>query len=324
MPNKEEIKEKLIDILADHSVTEIKNENGAIIKNALGASNYRHAASDIEINLFLAKLKKLRDTLDGAIKGKKGVPEVNGCIFLLHNQTGEKNEQSYNEEDFTLLTKLIKRGIYKRWNKKQKDRFDTVFHMLAHWKDYFLSYTNRNLHDTNDDFKEIIPAVLGKDFYKENKDKTNCVPHIIVHYLKQNNLEGFFDKDELKCGDVLEDEIIKYCTSVFAFVQLVEMATFKYEKDKTNWCNFEIAKFADWTEETGLENYKRYFFILTEAEVLPAVLHGDHESWKNKIFERIYINDLSILEKKQIKREVRKIAVEIAKTKNRILEDYYS
>jgi hypothetical protein len=313
------IREKLIDLFAQNSTTEIKENSGERLKKAVGTEKYNEFIKNREFEKYFEILKKIRDDMDDAVYGVKGIQQVKECLFLLH----EKKKQS--REEFDMCAELIKRGIYiKSWDEEQQDYFDFGLKMIVNWRDFFISYTNRNLHETNDDFKEIIPAVLGQDFYDENKGKSNCVSHLIAHYLNKNGLEGFFDKHNMTCGDVIKDEIFQYCTSVYVFVQLVEMEIFKLQENKTNWCYLEFEKFDRWVNETGMNHYKRYQFILTDEEVFPAMLHRDYESWKSKVTERVHVTNLSELDKKQIKKRMGALAREIRDTKNQMVEDYYS
>lgn len=313
------IKEKLIELFAQYSSAEIKENSGERLKNAVGTEKYDEFTKNHEFKKYFEILKKNRDDLDDAVYGVKGIQQVKECLFLLH----KKKKQS--GEDFNTCAELIKRGIYiKTWKEQQQDYFDFGFEMIAKWRDFFISYTNRNLHETNDDFKEIIPAVIGKELYDKNKDQSNCVPHLIAHYLNKNNLDGFFDKHNMTCGDVIENKIFQYCTSVYVFVQLVEMEIFRHREDKTNWCYLEFEKFERWINETGMNHYKRYQFILTDEEAFPAVLHSSYQYWKNKITERVHIKDLIALDKKEIKKKAGELARQIRDTKNQMLEDYYS
>lgn len=313
------IEEKLLDLFADHSMEEITESSGELLKDALGIRNYYQLSENRDFKFYFYRLKELRDNLDDVLAGEEGMGQVKGALSLLH----QKEQQS--RKDFEQCMELIKRGIYKKkWSKAQQKYFDFGCQMIGHWKDYFISYTNRNLPETNNDFKDLISEIFGQGFFEENREKSNCVPNIIVHYLEQNGLRGFFDKHNLTCGDVIEDKVFKYCTAVYTFVQIAEMTTFNHDEDKPNWCFREFEKFDEWITKRDMNNYKRYFFILTDEVVFPAVLHKSFKEWKNKISERIYLDNINALDKKQLKRKVRGLAVEIATTKKQILEDYYS
>jgi hypothetical protein len=243
---------------------------------------------------------------------------VKECLRLLKdtkdNMPGEK---------FELLSQLIKKGLYtKTWTKNQKEYYNKGREMLVLWKDFFFSYTNRNLNETNNDFKEILCDIFGKTDFQENCEKANCAARLIVHYLYLNNLTAFFDQDNMTCGDVIKDEILKHCTSVFSFVQLAEPASFHLDH-QDNWPYREFQTFDEWITHSGLDGHKQYYFILTQENVFPANFPGIYQDWKTKIRERVHVPDLSSLNKKQIRDKVWEIAGEIVKTKNRILSGYF-
>jgi hypothetical protein len=73
-----------------------------------------------------------------------------------------------------------------------------------------------------------------------------------------------------------------------------------------------------------MNHYKRHYFILTDKDVFPAVLHSSYEAWKNKVTEREYAAVLSELDKKKIKIAVKVLAEKIRDTKKQMLEDSYS
>lgn len=315
MDNRE--KEKLIDIYARHSSDELEENDFEKLKTGVG-KRYDILIKDHEYPSFFNDLKSLRHELDVTLDGEVDDRQVKGCLSLLHAK--------WQHDDFQLCKDVIKKGIYKTWTKDLQEYFDSGCEMIAEWKDYFISYTNRNLHETNTDFKDVIPEVLGHEFYTRTKDKANCVPHVIVHFLNGHGLKGFFDKDNITCGDVIKEEIYKHCTAVYAFVQLVELETLKYDEGKTNWCFHEFEEFDRWVTKTKFEKYKRYYFILTNETdvVFPRVPHPKYEPWKKKITERAYIDNLSALSYEEIRKKMAELAGQIWATRNQMLEDYYS
>ena len=195
--------------------------------------------------------------------------------------------------------------------------------MIAVWKDYFLSYTNRNLIETNNDFKTILADVFGDNYFQENKERVNCVARLIVHYLNQNNLTAFFDSDSMTCGDIIEAEVFTHCKSAYAFVQLVEPGIFQPgTEDKKNWCAEEYKTFAHWSNQNRLHADKRYYFVLTAGNVFPANFPSYYKEWQEEIQRHLNIPDLNSLNKKQVRETISEIANEIVKSKKRVLEDY--
>ncbi|MCU0286942.1 MAG: hypothetical protein MUF15_11155 [Acidobacteria bacterium] len=313
-------KEKLIDIFSRNRSTELEENNFERLKKEIGLKKYASLINDLEYNRFYKLLKDIRCELDVTLEGESGIQQVKGCLSLL-NKKGRRSK-----DDFHLCKDVIKKGIYNNWNINQQNYFHKGCEMIADWKDYFISYTDRNHHETNTDFEHIILDVFGKQFYDQNKEKYNCLPHLVVHYLQGHGLKGFFDKNNITCGDVIGEEIYKHCTSVYTFVQLVELETLKYDERKNNWCFHEFEKFDQWVGETSVDKYKRYYFILTNDTdvVFPRALHPKYEPWKKKITERHYVGNLSALSYKEIRTKMSDLAEQIRITRDKMLEDYYS
>jgi hypothetical protein len=317
------LKEKLIELFSRHSTDEIKEKSGELLKEAIGEDKYRKITQARGYNEFYVILKELREKLERELDIDEGIQQVKNCLRLLHEQRKE------SRKDFQLLEKLTREGIYMSiWNQDQKDYFDFGIEMIDRWKDYFLSYTNRNKHETNSDFRKIIRSVFGSTFFNDNKEKLNCVAPLIVKYLKEDGLEGFFDKHDIDYGNEWEDKIIKNCRAVYTFVQLVEKPIFIHKEDGRNWCHKEFKTFTRWIEETererGLSTHNRHFFILmyTKGEISPANLHHDHRKWKSKITKTQYINDLVAMDKRKIRFEIGEFAKLIIITRDQMLTDY--
>jgi hypothetical protein len=217
-------------------------------------------------------------------------------------------------------------GIYKNWDETQRDYFDNGCEMLIKWKDFFLSYTNRNYHQTNNQFKKIIRPELDPEIYNANKNKSNCVAHLLCEYLGTQGLNCFFAPKNLSCGDILEEEIFKYCKSVYVFVQLVELKTMSYPEDGINWCFNEYEEFDGWINGNDAGRCPRYRFVITvkEENVYPKRLHGSYKKWQKKIKERLFINNLEKSSVNQFRDRMAELAESIIKTRNLMLEAYYS
>lgn len=319
------IKKKLIKLFATHSTAEIDAGKGKLLKEALGVEKYRRLVkpSDDDFKNDYLILKELRGKLDNDVMGEtESIEQVKGCLYLLR-EIKEKKPSSTGY--FEILAQLIKQGLYENWPPEAKEYYAAGWEMLAVWKDYFLSYTGRNLIETNNDFGEVLAATFGSEF-SENKERANWVAALIAHHLgKINGLTAFFDRDEMKCGDDIHEEIFKNCKSVYAFVQLVEPLLFQAgDENKKNWCFHEYKTFDEWSSQNRLRSYKRYYFILTDMEknVFPANFPRYYDEWKEKILKHKHIEGLSALNKNQVRDRSREIADEIVKTRNDVLDKY--
>ncbi len=320
------IKKKLIDLFAANGTAEVEANNGAMLKDALGNTIYRQLAEDETYQTYYLTLKEFRDKLDTAVEGTENLDQVKECLRLLK----DSKDDYPDSEKLGLLSQLIEKGLYaNHWSTGEREYYDTGWEMLDEWKDYFLSYTNRNLNETNNNFKEILIDVFGKTEFDRHKENINYVARLISHYLGINNLTAFFDQDNITCGDVIEGEVYRHCKSAYAFVQLVEPVIFRVrggggsgDAPPKNWCYLEFNTFDEWSTKKHPGDYKRFYFMLTEQDVFPANLPNRYANWKEKITDRRYISNLGSLEKEAFRDNIRKIAREIIKARDRMLRDY--
>jgi hypothetical protein len=319
------IKEKLIRLFADHAVEDIEKDGSKLLISIVGNDQYRKLTDDLEFIDWLENLKELRDDLDQVLEGVESLRQVKACLKWLHDKK-EISEMNDDKEYFLLGVKLLKKRIYTKWNEEQCSYFDRGLEMLVEWKDFFLSYTNRKFHETNNQFEELLSRVLDANIYKDNINKSNCVGQLLFHYLDLHGLTCFFDQRNLTCGDILKEEIFKHCTSVYAFVQLVGLSTLYYEDGSINWCYQEFKRFDEWVVKTGTRQSGRFQFVLTseKKEVFPQRLHPSYKDWKKRIDEHIFIENLGEMSCKKLRIKMVELAKAIIKTRDRMLEAYYS
>ena len=186
---------------------------------------------------------------------------------------------------------------------------------------------------TNNVFEKLIKGIYLNLPPKPERKKVNFVARIITKYLKYNNLEGFFDPDEIKCGDDIEHSILSNCQGCFVFVQLVEIKSFSIPQlGKDNWCLKEYNCFKDKNLVNKMMNHKldkRFYFVITTENVKslkPAKLPKEYEHWFNHIC-KLHFTSLhkykrykKHIDEKTLREELYELASEIVKTKENILE----
>jgi len=267
-------------------------------------------------------LIKCIDELSSIIKDQSGKLEVRSCLELLR----EKKEFPKNDE-FEVLNKLIKnenhKCLYNCWNNEQQNFFDECYPVISEWKDFFLSHTKRNARETNNDFQSLIEIVYDPDDFDSKKGETNFLAKLIVRYLKEKNLEGFYDEENIVCGDIFKEKIFDHCKSCFVFVQLIENVVFSQPgNDKENWCLLEFEEFKNWKENNAIKGCNRYFFILTGKDAIPEEddLLRIQKNWVDTInsTEQIFFPKF----KRALRDEIAKLAKEIKKTRKHIIDEY--
>lgn len=306
----------LVEVFSKHQISILEDDISILMK--------KFRVRDFEILLkiegyidYYARLKILKDDIEYIMETYElEWEQVLECLQLLRN----KHDRHY--EDIILTEELIKNSIYLSWSKDVQEIFDEGCSMIIEWKDFFLSYTNRNSIDTNDDFKDIIIGGLGETFYREAKEQVNCLARLILIYLKQNRLTYFFDKNTMKCGDELEEKILDYCHSSFTFIQLIEHAVFDDDSGKTNWCYKEYNSFEESIKKRQLDFCKRLFFFLTNERAFP-VDEGMYNHWIVSIKKHIHVGNINELDKKRLRNRIDDLAKEIFAIRAEILDYYF-
>jgi hypothetical protein len=317
------IEKNMIDFFTKYSVKEADLEDAKkTLFELFGVKDRAELKENKKYIQSYESIKQLRLELDTSTENLAGLEQVQSGLRLLRDK-----KESKKKETLEILRKLIgddsKECLYKSWNKEQRDHYKKACPMIVHWNDFFFSYTNRNLPETNHDFHELITHTFKRDEYERDVDEINYVAKLIVRRLTQNNLQAFFDQDKITCGDDIQHEILKHCKSCYTFVQLIEKQVFNYPDDEDNWCYFEFEEFDTWAKN-NFENEKRHYFFLTHKAkmVYPPLIHSDYEYWQNSIEEKKYvtiIHGLSILD---FREKVDELAKEIKNTKDKILKHF--
>jgi hypothetical protein len=236
-------------------------------------------------------------------------------------------KEDKEKKELEILIKLIgddtKECLYNSWDKEQQDLYKKAYPMIVHWNDFFFSYTNRNLPETNRDFEKLITPAFDRAEYERELNEINQVAKFIVRHLTQNNLQGFYDQHKIKYGDSIKHEILEHCKSCYTFVQLIEMQVFNCPDVEDNWCYLEFKEFDDWAQN-NFGDEKRHYFILThKAEmVYPPRIHSDYVYWRNRIKETKSVSNIHGLTNLQLRKEINDLAKKIKNTKDNILKHF--
>lgn len=186
---------------------------------------------------------------------------------------------------------LVEGKLYQSWPPAQQAIYDGKKEILE-WRDFFVSYTNRDAPATNNQFKQLIKSCLGKIPTAED-NQSNFLARVVTRHLRRyQNLTGFFDEESLEVGESIQEEVNKYCTRAFALVQIIEPLTLEKEPPR-NWCFHEYTHFSGNPAITPiLGNRHRHFFLVAGAkfeDVRPANVISLYDDWVDRISEVKYI-----------------------------------
>jgi hypothetical protein len=181
--------------------------------------------------------------------------------------------------------RLVEGRLYKEWPLQQQELYDNKKQIIE-WRDFFVSYTNRDAPATNQQFRKLIKSCFGVA-PKGEEAQTNHIAKVITRHLRRyQGLSGFFDEDNLKVGENIENEVDEYCARAFALVQLIEPLSFDKEPPR-NWCFHEYKHFSENPVIVDLlGNKNRHFFILTAPQLdmlQPASPFPPYTEWYSRI-----------------------------------------
>jgi hypothetical protein len=214
--------------------------------------------------------------------------QVRASIRLLRRMIDDGEPDSR----FNATRQLIEGKLYKEWPAPEQAIFQKKSAILE-WRDFFVSYTNRDAPATNAQFRNLIKSCLGKPPRGE-EDQWNYLARVITRHLRRyQGLSGFFDEDNLKVGETIAQEVDHYCRRAFALVQLIEPLALEREPP-INWCFYEYSQFSGNPDVVNLlGNVNRHFFIIAGSKlenVRPANTLPAYQSWMDRIAGVRYIS----------------------------------
>ena len=197
---------------------------------------------------------------------------------------------------------------------------------ILEWRDFFVSYTNRDAPATNVQFRQLIRSCLGQA-PKGDENQSNYVARVITRHLRRyQGLSGFFDEENLKVGESINTEVDRYCARAFALVQLIEPLALEREPPR-NWVFHEYQQFSGNPDiVTLLGNKNRHFFVLAGAAleaIRPANLAPAYTSWVDRIDALKYIS-LSDERNNTLRSKIKLIANQILKLRTEIVDAWLS
>lgn len=216
---------------------------------------------------------------------------------------------------------LVENRLYKSWPPAQQVLYDSKKDILE-WRDFFVSYTNRDAPATNSQFRMLIKTCLGLT-PKGTQNQSNYLARVITRHLRRyQGLSGFFDEDNLKVGEDIQMAVNDYCRRAFALVQVIEPLALEKEPPR-NWCFYEFSQFTGNPDVVALlGNRNRHFFVLTGnglSTILPANPASDYGDW----FSRIDGDKSIFLEDERnttLQAKIKKIASEIVALRAEIVD----
>jgi hypothetical protein len=273
--------DKLLALYAAHSTQEIEGDGALLLghfgvgdANALSAiEGYNEAFS------LVSACAKLIDDLTA--ENGNAEEQVRASVRMLRRMV----DDGESPRKLEATRRLVEGRLYQSWPPPQQELYDRKKAILE-WRDFFVSYTNRDAPYINNEFRHLIRSCLGRAPTLDDKD-SNFLARVITRHLRRHEgLSGFFDEDSLQVGEHIEEGVDVYCRSAFALVQVIDSVALDRQPPK-NWCFHEYCKFSGNPDLAALMGDKdRHFFILAGtdwAAIRPTNLSAAYQEWVERI-----------------------------------------
>jgi hypothetical protein len=309
---------ELLKIYREHSTAEVES-NGALLlahfrvpdaEALLAINGYKEAFS------LVSTCAALVDRI-AVLNAADPVAQVRESIRLMRRMIDDC--EPTRKVDATRA--LVEGRLYRAWPTEHKTFYDKKKSIIE-WRDFFVSYTNRDAPAMNEQFRDLIRGCLGQIPRGDEKNLSYLARVITRHLRRYQGLSGFFDEDDLKVGESIQDEVSRYCTRVFALVQLIEPLALEKEPPR-NWCFHEYSHFTENPDVRHIpECDDRHFFVVAGGQldtVLPANLPPAYRSWVQRI-ERLKYVSLQNERNSTLRAKIKKIAEEILLVRAQVIE----
>jgi len=259
-----DLQEKLIAVYAKGVVDDV---HASPEYASLCAANKDNPAFTAERSL----VEEMRSRVDATLSAGQNVRDlVATALSIIWNLRKNKERNVYR--------KLILQTLAPVWETKQRDYFTKKSLTLIAAREYFLSFTSRNLgypnqNVINANHREFIKEAIGSNRYESaDKGKENLLAAAVDHLLRSNRrLDGFFFPKHLGDNKVVEKKLLENCEQALSFVQLIHEEIFRFTDPLQNWCFFEF------NTVSGLN--KPLIFVQVEENIDGANLYDDYRKW---------------------------------------------
>jgi hypothetical protein len=308
---------ELLQLYCAHSTEEIERDGSLLLHHFRVPNADALLAIPGYVEAF-TQISACAALVDGiVVRDPDAETQVRRCVRLLRQMIDDG--ESFNK--FEITRRLVEDKLYKAWPDVYKFLYDKKKAILE-WRDFFVSYTNRDAPATNAQFRRLIRDCLGKVPRGED-NQLNYLARVITRHLRRyQGLSGFFDEDSLKVGENIGNQVDHYCKRAFALVQLIEPLSLEREPPR-NWCFYEYCQFSQNSEVINLlGNIDRHFFVLAGSELdalRPASTQPAIKIWIDRIATLKYIPLRDELNS-TFRAKLRNIAIEIVALRAQIVD----
>jgi hypothetical protein len=292
----------LIKLYAANSTEVLESSNGGpLFEEALNTLFFELIKNPAFINgkEIVRKFKKILEAFEREAVDSKQL--MTNC--LLHSWNFSAIEGGpYKVEQLikkmNVFSTLALETFKARWTDAQIAHFNNIISVFLEYNFYFLSYTNHNVKNLNDRYKNIYKAKLEPDEYSvENMFKYNLLAKAIVRELNLRNLnKGFYDQYSIRDAEIINDKAIGQAGQSISLVQLISRGSF--QQQTVNWSFKEFDAY-----QASRKDRSHMIFFLTEEEAIPKLIPDGYDEWEKKIrtvkYDKFFeVNDVKNFERK--------------------------
>lgn len=308
---------RLIELYAVHSLSDINNDPNKIVNLFASIPNITKPEHVLQIegyNEFNERLITAKTTLEKNLQAEKEAVQVQNCLATINTLKHELFDNKCSDIFIKLVWYQIQqKGLWIGFP-SLKEQFKKGVEMIDEWVDFFLSYTNRGQPDLNNDYTPELRGSFKRAEWDKYAEDVNMIAKLIVRNLKfHNNLNAFFDRESMVCGDNIAGNVYTYCEKTFAFAQLLEPMTFCGQCG-INWCYNEYDKFS----KHASPNKKKFFFKTHNIPVPPSL----YQNWWDDTQANLRCDIGLPFDKIALQKNCNMIASEIRETKKIMIQDY--
>jgi hypothetical protein len=317
-----DVRKTLVSLFARFSCDEIESKTQYVC-DAFATSDYNAIRALPNYSQEYGRIRKAKATIETYARN---YPEVTDqalqCLNWLKTLHGDT---VYPNDDYLVTRELIEKTLFLRGPRDDQLKFKQRRKLVDEWTDFFLSYTNRDAHATNDRYRGLINSQLGWPGKKE-ADSHNYLARVIVKFFEQRNIRAFVDFKNLQCGDDIQAKVFDHCRSTFAFVQLIEGETLVEPKppDK-NWCHLEYSEFIKSPYLALVTSAKlncRFYLLAGLAKPAPPGI-ALYQSWFNDVsgLLALVIDNHNARPFDSLRLEISNLAAQIRLARDKLIEE---
>ncbi|MFT4927087.1 MAG: hypothetical protein ACI8WB_003193 [Phenylobacterium sp.] len=272
---------RLITVFAQQQVSDVAEID---IRRAFGMREMAEVQNQPNYHGAFQRVRAAKLIIERITNGYTGYEDQ--ALQCLAQLNEDRESSIHITDNFQVTEALIEQSCYQHWPDNIQQEYQRRCHVIGHWHNVFISYTNRDACTTNQRYKDLILFEWGEAINPAS-EASNYIARTLAKYLEQADIHGFIDYKKLQCGDDIEDSIRQHSGNAITLLQLLEPEIFKQPKPPIkNWCHEEFLSFSDVKAPKAAlaEAHNNRFFVLARANSIEEIeplrkVPADYGQW---------------------------------------------